>query len=224
MDDFDQRVHRKGIFCDDKLAARKLWYQSAHYCLIDNVLYQRGYTLPYLRCVSPEEGNYIFQEIHEGICGNYLDTKALALKTLHQGYHWPTLRRDADHISHTCHNCQIYADIPQKPPEPLIVLTSPWPFVQWGLKLINLLSTGRGQAEYAIIAIEYFTKWIDPSPWPQYWRKRQLILSSVIFFVVTAYIELLLLTMENNSIILILEIFVSISTSTFNLLHRTSKN
>lgn len=114
MDDFDQRVHRKGIFCDDKLAARKLWYQSAHYCLIDNVLYQRGYTLPYLRCVSPEEGNYIFQEIHKGICGNYLDTKALALKTLRQGYHWPTLRKDADHISHTCHNSQIYADIPQK--------------------------------------------------------------------------------------------------------------
>lgn len=42
--------------------------------------------------------------------------------------------------------------------EKLIVMSSPWPFIVWGVNLIGLMLTSRAQAKYAIIAIDYFTK------------------------------------------------------------------
>ncbi|XP_073031230.1 uncharacterized protein [Primulina eburnea] len=39
--------------------------------------------------------DYVLREIHEGICGNHLGGKALAGKTLRQGYFWPTMKKDA---------------------------------------------------------------------------------------------------------------------------------
>ena len=40
-------------------------------------------------------------------------------------------------------------------------MTSPWPFAQWGIDLIGPLPKGRGAATHAIVAIDYFTKWIE---------------------------------------------------------------
>ena len=40
-------------------------------------------------------------------------------------------------------------------------MASPWPFAQWGIDLIGPLPKGRGAATHAIVAIDYFTKWIE---------------------------------------------------------------
>ena len=40
-------------------------------------------------------------------------------------------------------------------------MTSPWPFAQWEIDLIGPLPKGRGAATHAIVAIDYFTKWIE---------------------------------------------------------------
>ena len=36
-----------------------------------------------------------------------------------------------------------------------------WSFAQWGLDLIGSLPKGRSQIQYAIVAIDYFTKWVE---------------------------------------------------------------
>lgn len=51
--------------------ARKLRVKSARYVLMDEVLYKRDFSQPYLRCLAPDEANYILKEVHEGVCGNY---------------------------------------------------------------------------------------------------------------------------------------------------------
>ncbi|CAL8993406.1 unnamed protein product, partial [Prunus brigantina] len=43
--------------------------RSARYLLLQGTLYRRSYSLPLLRCVSPQQGDYILREIHEGACG-----------------------------------------------------------------------------------------------------------------------------------------------------------
>lgn len=88
----------------------------------------------------------------------------MAFKVLCQGYYWPTLHRDTNQIACTCNSCQVHADILPKSLEPLINLKSLWPFAQWGLDLIGLLPTGKRQARYVIMAIDYFTKWIEIEP------------------------------------------------------------
>ncbi|XP_034212942.1 uncharacterized protein LOC117625504 [Prunus dulcis] len=48
--------------------ARRVRHRSARYLIINGSLYKRGFSLPYLRCLTPEEGHYVLREIHEGIC------------------------------------------------------------------------------------------------------------------------------------------------------------
>ena len=59
---------------EGKEAARKLKVQATLFVLIKDVLYKRGFSRPYLRCLSPEEANYVMKEVHEGICKNHSGT------------------------------------------------------------------------------------------------------------------------------------------------------
>ena len=43
----------------------------------------------------------------------------------------------------------------------LISLTSPWPFAQWGIDIIGLLPTAPAQKKLLLVAIDYFSKWIE---------------------------------------------------------------
>ncbi|XP_020421233.1 uncharacterized protein LOC109949580 [Prunus persica] len=118
-------------------------------------------SLPYLRCLTPEEGHYVLREIHEGICGNHSGARSLAHKAIRQGYFWPSLHTDAQEFTQKCDKCQRFANIPQLPAEPLTAIVSPWPFAQWGLDLIGPMPEGKCQVKYAVVAVDYFTKWAE---------------------------------------------------------------
>ena len=62
---------KDGVLQEDKKKARMLRLKAAHYTLYDDHLYKRGFSTPLLKCVDLEKGNYILQEIHEGICDNH---------------------------------------------------------------------------------------------------------------------------------------------------------
>ncbi|XP_059663409.1 uncharacterized protein LOC132309074 [Cornus florida] len=142
----------------DRMEERKIRMHAAKYSLIDGVLYKKGFSLPYLRCVSIDKANYILKDIHEGLCGNHARGRSLAHKTIRQGYFWPTIRTDALEFVKKCDKCQRFANVPKQPAEKLTPLTGPWPFAQWGTDLISPLPQGKGQTKYAIMAIDYFTK------------------------------------------------------------------
>ena len=40
-------------------------------------------------------------------------------------------------------------------------MDSPWPFAIWGMNLIGPLPTARGGCKYAIVVVDYFTKWAE---------------------------------------------------------------
>ena len=61
-----------GSLSTDKSGTRHIRYQSAKYHIINGILYKRGYTLPYLRCIPPTQVKDILQEIHEGVCGSHI--------------------------------------------------------------------------------------------------------------------------------------------------------
>ena len=52
---------------DAKDEARKLKVQALRFVLMNDVLYKRGFSRPYLRCLVPEEAEYVMREVHEGI-------------------------------------------------------------------------------------------------------------------------------------------------------------
>ncbi|XP_059629543.1 uncharacterized protein LOC132272402 [Cornus florida] len=91
------------------MEARKIRMRAAKYCLIKGVLYKKGFSLPYLHCVSIDEANYILKDIHEGLCGNHAGGRSLAHKAIRQGYFWPTMRKDALEFVKKCDKCQRFA-------------------------------------------------------------------------------------------------------------------
>ena len=44
------------------------------------------------------------------------------------------------------------------------VISPTWPFDMWGMDLIGPLPTGPGQVNHVIVAVDYFTKWIEAKP------------------------------------------------------------
>ncbi|CAL2229572.1 unnamed protein product [Prunus armeniaca] len=108
----------------DSTEAQRVRYRSARYLIINGVLYKHGFSLPYLRCLTPEEGNYVLWEIHEGICGKHSGSRSLAQKAIRQGYFWPSLHTNAQAFTQKCDKCQRFANIPQLPAEPLTAMVS----------------------------------------------------------------------------------------------------
>ncbi|XP_077237289.1 uncharacterized protein LOC143878961 [Tasmannia lanceolata] len=86
---------RSGKLPEAKREARKVIQRAARFSLDGENLFKRSYTLPYLKCLRPSDATYALQETHEGICGEHLGGKALAIKVLLRGLYWPTLRQDA---------------------------------------------------------------------------------------------------------------------------------
>ena len=71
---------KDGILPKEKEAARKLKVRAARFVLIKYVLYKRGFSRPYLRCLGNEKADYVMREIHEGICGNHSRSRSLVHK------------------------------------------------------------------------------------------------------------------------------------------------
>ncbi|XP_076947029.1 uncharacterized protein LOC143618831 [Bidens hawaiensis] len=59
----------RGILPKKKADARKICHKALNYTIQGDILYRRSYLGPLLRCVDPQDENYMLREIHEGICG-----------------------------------------------------------------------------------------------------------------------------------------------------------
>ena len=82
---------KNGMLPNGKDATRKLKVQASRFVLTKDVLYKRGFFCPYLRCLIPEEAEYIMREIHEGICGSHSRARSLVHKLIRARYYWPTM-------------------------------------------------------------------------------------------------------------------------------------
>ncbi|KAK0571734.1 hypothetical protein LWI29_020768 [Acer saccharum] len=152
------------ILPSDPLEAKRLKYRATRYSVLNGELYKRGYSRALQRCVGPEEAEGILRSIHSGNCGNHAGGASLAHKTLRQGFYWPTLFADSKRVAARCEACQKIANNIRQPPELLQSITSPWPFAMWGIDLIGPMPTATGGVKHAIVAVDYFTKWVEAEP------------------------------------------------------------
>ena len=78
---------KDGKLPEGKDEARKLRVISVRYVLMNEVLYKRGFSQPYLRCLAPDEPNYVLREVHEGACDNHSGARSLVHKVVRVGYY-----------------------------------------------------------------------------------------------------------------------------------------
>ena len=106
----------------------------------------------------------MLNDVHEGECADHIGGQALEKKILRYGYYWPTVNRDALSYAKRCDRCQKHVKILRAPPTEIMQMVSPWPFATWGINIIGASPLARGDAKYAIVAVDYFTKWAEAEP------------------------------------------------------------
>ena len=149
---------KDGTLPNGKESARKLKVHAARFVLIKDVLYKRGFSRPYLRCLSLEEANYVMREVHEGIYENDSGSRSLMHKLIRAGYYWPTMQMDAQAYVKVCNKCQRFSNIIRQPIEELTPMITPWPFVQWELDIMGTILKAIKQLKFLVLGIDYFTK------------------------------------------------------------------
>ena len=68
---------------------------------------------------------------------------------------------DARELVKKCNKSQRFGNVQRLPAETLTTITSPWPFAKWGIDIVGPLPRGKGQVKFLLVAIDYFTKWVE---------------------------------------------------------------
>ena len=71
-----------GWLQQDVEEARKVRKRAERFIILNDTLYKRGFSMPYLRCVNEEEAKYILEETHEGIYGDHVGPRSLISKVI----------------------------------------------------------------------------------------------------------------------------------------------
>ena len=93
---------KDGKLPDNENEARKIRINSPQYTIINNRLYRRGYSTPWMKCLCKTEGESVILEMHQGECGAHAGGRAIAQKILRMGYFWPTLMADTEDLIKRC--------------------------------------------------------------------------------------------------------------------------
>ncbi|XP_074347075.1 uncharacterized protein LOC141685873 [Apium graveolens] len=134
----------KGELPEDKGKAQRLKAKAAKFFIEEGILYRRTFLSPILKCIGPGEAQYFMMEVHEGICGDHLSTKALAHKIIRQGYYWLTIHQDAIDFMKKCKECQLFSNVTRMCPVlPSSVLSS-IPFAVWGIDIMGPFPRAKG--------------------------------------------------------------------------------
>ena len=81
MTPFVRYLQQNSLPNDDK-EARRIRINAPRYKIMGDELYRKGYSTPWLKCVSPIEAKAIIESTHAGTCGAHEGPKAIAQKIL----------------------------------------------------------------------------------------------------------------------------------------------
>ncbi|GJZ69958.1 reverse transcriptase domain-containing protein [Tanacetum coccineum] len=71
---------------------------------------------------------------------------------------------DVRKLIQACQDCQVHKPVPRNPQQRLSPITSLWPFYKWGIDIAGPFPEGPKKVKFLIVAIDYFTKWIEAKP------------------------------------------------------------
>ncbi|XP_057723856.1 uncharacterized protein LOC130939798 [Arachis stenosperma] len=100
---------------DNEKDAKKLRREAARYAIIQGQLFRKGFNQLLLKCLHPNQTDYVLREVHEGCCGHHIGGKALARKLIRAGYYWPSMMADSKEFVRKCVKCQENANFHKAP-------------------------------------------------------------------------------------------------------------
>ncbi|XP_019190616.1 PREDICTED: uncharacterized protein LOC109185074 [Ipomoea nil] len=149
---------------EDPGVAVKVRRKAPSFQILDGQLYKRSFGGPLLKCLLRPEAEKIMDEAHRGICAAHQGAHTLARKLVVQGYYWPTMMQDCIEWIANCGVCQAFARKDTRPATFYTPITTAIPFAKWGIDLVGPLPVAPGSLKFCVVAIDYFTKWIEAEP------------------------------------------------------------
>jgi hypothetical protein len=149
---------------DDEGYNKRMEARTRPYVIIEGELYKHGVCSPLLKCLSRTEGQELMKEIHAGLCGAHIGSRPLRGKVFRQGFYWPKAASVATELVEKCENCQRCARDQKQPSSLTQLIQLTWPLQRWGLDLLGPLPPAQGNLKYVVVAVEYFSKWIEAKP------------------------------------------------------------
>ncbi|GKE10161.1 reverse transcriptase domain-containing protein, partial [Tanacetum coccineum] len=74
------------------------------------------------------------------------------------------MHKDARALIRACQDCQVHKPVLRNPQQKLTPIMIPWPFYKWGIDIAGPFLEGPGKVKFLIVAVDYFTKWIEAKP------------------------------------------------------------
>ncbi|XP_019160438.1 PREDICTED: uncharacterized protein LOC109157006 [Ipomoea nil] len=158
------RYKEQGLTPHDPQRARKIVAMAPSYRMIEGRLFKISFGGPMLRCLTRAKADKVIAEVHEGVCAAHQGAQTLARKIILQGYYWLRIRSDCQDNGRKFPTCQQFTILPGKPASYYTLVTSAIPFAWWGVDLAGPFSKGVGSLKFLIVAIDYFTKWVEAEP------------------------------------------------------------
>jgi hypothetical protein len=149
---------------EDRVIDKRVAIKARNYHIIDGNLYRKGVCAPLLKCISVTEGKQLLHEIHSGMCSHHLSTRALVQKAFCQGLYWPSAVADAHDIVRQFRECQRHTPYSKFASNEIQLIPPVWPFARWGMDIVGPLPTAPGNYTHAVVAVEYFSKWVEAKP------------------------------------------------------------
>ncbi|XP_019176071.1 PREDICTED: uncharacterized protein LOC109171493 [Ipomoea nil] len=159
-----RRFVEKGELPEDPGVAARVRRKAPSFRIVDGQLYKRSFGGPLLKCLLRPEAEKIMDEAHRGICAAHQGAHTLARKLVVQGYYWPTMMRDYVERVSRCGVCQAFARKNTRPATFYTPVTTAIPFAKWGIDLLGPLPVAPGGLKFCVVAIDYFTKWVEAEP------------------------------------------------------------
>lgn len=129
-----------GAFLEDKKKAYATVSKLRIYFLQENKLYRKtslGLGLLYITKISSHN---LLKKVHEGYYRSYFGGRKLSQRIVCQGFYWLNILADSIKYSQ---------------------MFNPWPFYKWGLDIIGPMPLEADQKKFMLVAIDYFTKWVE---------------------------------------------------------------
>lgn len=149
---------------ENEASASRMAARARSYTLINGNLYKKGVVAPLLECIPQTKGLELLHEIHSGLCDSHIAARSLSAKAIRQGFYQPTHVKEAELIVKTCEACQKTSPHQSNPSRPTQLIAPTQPLQRWGMDLVGPLPPSQGGNKSAVVAIEYFTRWIEAKP------------------------------------------------------------
>jgi hypothetical protein len=117
-----------------------------------------------MKYISREEGIWLLEDIHKGVCGSHSLWCSIVGKAFRHGFYWPTTKDDTMEVIKKCKDYQFFQKQKTKHANSFWHIDISWPSAVWGINIMGILPRTPGGFRYLFVRVDMFTRLMEVMP------------------------------------------------------------